>query len=109
MNRKALATILLAIAVHTPAQAAEIWSGYTKISYLYPASDGMYFNTVYANTSLSSCDSGTRWFIPTGFPNYNTLTAALIAAFLAGKQVNLNITVGPPQCGGSVNRFVVAE
>jgi hypothetical protein len=101
--------LVLACAIPSQAQAAEVWSGATKLTALYPATDGMYFNTVYANTALSSCDSGTRWFIAAGSPNYATLTAALMAAFMADKQVNLNINVVPPQCGAVVNRFVVYQ
>jgi hypothetical protein len=108
---KILATfgLILACAISSQAQAAEIWSGQTRLTALYPASEGMYFNTVYANASLSSCESGTRWFIPFGASNYAAMTAALMSAFVADKPINLNITVNPIQCGGVVNRFIVYQ
>jgi hypothetical protein len=76
---------------------------------MYPAAEGMYFITTYKNTSLSNCDAGGRWFIASTSANYQVMVATLLTAFTAGKQVNLNITVNPPQCGGVVNRFIVKD
>jgi hypothetical protein len=113
MKRVRLLSIALgfiaALLVGQNAFADELWSGSTRITALYPATYGMNFNTVYANTSLSTCDSGTRFFIEPTHSNYDAMVAAVIAAFISGKNVNLNITVNPPRCEGVVNRFVVYE
>ncbi len=100
---------MLLLAGFSQAQATEIWSPKTRLTHVYPAAEGMYFNTVYVNTSLSACDSGTRWFISTATPNYQAMVASLLTAFSTGKEVALCITVNPPQCGAVVNRFVVYE
>lgn len=107
MQRRTAIFLVLAGAFAVQANADEVWSGWTRITFLYPQSTGMNFNTAYANTSLSSCDSGTRWDISSAYPNYNTLVATLIAAFASGKEINMNITVNPPACAGVVNRFLV--
>lgn len=109
-NRLTLAILWTALlsSAHLPAaRAAEIWSDWTTITMLYPASGNFFFNTAYANTSLSTCDGGTRWTISSSYPEYKTLVAVLTAAFMAGKEVTLNITVAPAACAGQVNRFVV--
>jgi hypothetical protein len=91
-------------------QAAEVWTPWTTVSTLYPNSGGLAFMTTYANTSLSNCDGGSRWVIEPTHATYSLLSASLIAAYLAGKQVMLNITVssGVP-CAGVVNRFMVSD
>jgi hypothetical protein len=76
---------------------------------MYPAADGLYFISIYKNTSLSTCDGGGRWFIASSSPNYQVMVATLLTAFASGKQVNLNITVNNPQCAGVVNRFIVKD
>jgi hypothetical protein len=110
LRRTSLALGLLVMSTVSPQVLAdEIWSGSTKITLLYPASSGMIFNTTYANTSLSSCDSGKRWVVVATNANYKAMVATLTAAFIAGKNVNLNITVNPPACEAVVNRFLVYE
>lgn len=86
---------------------AEIWSGETTITSLYPTSTGYIFTTAYANTNLSTCDNGRRWSISSSFSNYNAMVATLIAAFASGNRVTLNIDELPPSCEGHVNRFIV--
>jgi hypothetical protein len=105
----AMALGILAFVTAMQTHAAEQWSGDTRIEQMYPAADGMYFITLYKNTALSTCDGGGRWFIASSSPNYQVLVASLLTAFTAGKQLNLNITVNPPQCAGVVNRFIVKD
>jgi hypothetical protein len=96
--------------VASNAWSAEFWTPVTRITTLYPASGALHLLTEYGNTTLSACDSGRRWTIDATHDNYNVLSAAMMAAFMAGKQVQLNITVASPTpCGGTINRFMVVE
>lgn len=101
--------VLLLSLVSVQAHADEFWSGDTRITQVYPDASGFTFITTYANTAVSSCDNGSRWAISSSYPNYQVMVAALLTAFAAGKNVNLNITVYPAQCAGFVNRFIVKE
>lgn len=101
--------LMLICTMGAQAQVVEQWTGYTKVISLYPASEGLYVITEYANPSWSTCDSGRRWLIQSTHPNYSTLAATAIATFMAGKQINLVINVSGAQCGPTVNRFTVAD
>lgn len=96
------ASVLCSVSAH-----AEVWSGETTITSLYPTSTGYIFTTAYANTNLSTCDNGRRWSISSSFSNYNAMVATLIAAFTSGSRITLNIDELPPSCEGHVNRFIV--
>jgi hypothetical protein len=109
---RCLLSALVCLAILAPrarAQSGEVWSGYTRVTNLYPAASGLAFNTVYANPGLSSCDSHNRWVIASTTANYQTLVASLIAAFMSGKEVDMNIAAYPVSCTGRVNRFVIKE
>lgn len=77
------------------AQGEEIWSGRTKITHLYPTPSSYIFKTSYSNTSLSSCDNGTRWYISKSYENYDAMVATLLMAFAAGYDIDMNIEVAP--------------
>jgi len=67
--------------------SAQVWSGETTITKLYPTSTDYIFNVSYSN-SVSTCDGGTRFSIrKTYSDNYNALVSSLIAAFIAGKKI----------------------
>lgn len=90
---------------------ADPWSSSTKILQLYPAADGLIFITdSYSNTELSSCDGGKRFYISKNHANYQVMVSVLIAAFMADKEVSLNIDgegLTSPVCYPSINRFFV--
>lgn len=86
---------------------AKTWSGNTEITQLYPTKEGLIFNTVYKNTELSSCDGGSRFVLDIAATDYSTQASVLIAAFMAGKRVNLYIEDLPAKCSAVVNRFRV--
>ncbi|WP_148275660.1 hypothetical protein [Rheinheimera nanhaiensis] len=92
-----------------PVQAAETLSGLTEITKLYPTQGGLIFNTVYKNTELSSCEGGSRFVLDINAADYNTQVSVLIAAFMAGKRVELIIENRPVTCSAVVNRFRVAR
>jgi len=89
---------------------ADPWSGWTKVSYIYPYSAGLNIITQYKNTELSSCDNGGRFFLPKTNANYQVLSSAIIAAFIAGKEINFNIDgegITQPTCSPTLNRLMV--
>ncbi|MGP9802139.1 hypothetical protein [Rheinheimera sp. NSM] len=91
------------------ANAAPVWSGYTEVTNLYPTVEGLMFNTLYKNPQLSSCDDGGRFVLNMAVPDYNTQVSVLIAAFMAGKRVNLYIEDQPARCAAVIIRFKVAR
>uniref|UniRef100_UPI00404745A6 hypothetical protein n=1 Tax=Rheinheimera sp. TaxID=1869214 RepID=UPI00404745A6 len=88
---------------------AKTWSGYTEITRLYPTKEGLVFNTAYKNTGLSSCDGGSRFVLDISATDYSTQASVLLAAFMAGKRVDLYIEDLPVRCDAVVNRFRVAR
>lgn len=87
-------------------QAEEFWSGKTNITTLYPTSQTYVFNVTYSNP-LSTCDNGTRFSIPPTNPNYTALVSTLVSAFMAGKQININVDSQSANCQPTINRFIV--
>jgi non-ribosomal peptide synthetase component E (peptide arylation enzyme) len=103
------ARILLIYALVLPpsvCQAEQFWSEKTKITYLYPTSENYVFNVSYSNP-LSTCDNGTRYSIALTNPNYNSLVSTLISAFMAGKEILINIDSQAANCQPTINRFIV--
>jgi len=93
----------------TLSHSVEIWSGKTTITNLYPTSGSYIFNVTFSNV-LSTCDQGKRFSIHTTNPNYNALVSSLVAAFMAGKQINFNVNDSQgSSCYPEINRFIVYQ
>jgi hypothetical protein len=93
--------------VFNPVNAGEIWSTWTKVTMLYPASNVLIFYTEYSN-SLSTCNSGTRFRLDITNEDYKTQVAVLTMAYATGKEVKVNINdEQEPNCNPIVNRFLV--
>ncbi|WP_265462775.1 hypothetical protein [Aeromonas salmonicida] len=102
--------VMLAVSLIPVIASAEQWIGYTKITALYPANDGMVFLVAEPHPEVSSCDGGQRLQIPLTHPNYNTMVSTLIMAFTTSKEVYLNVSTEKlkvPTCAAPVNRFMV--
>ena len=90
------------------AQAAEVWTDYTQIEFLYPTSTGFNFITSYSN-SLSTCNDGKRFTFDRNASDYNMLVSSLISAFMAGKEIQMVFSdTQPAACAVVVGRFKVA-
>lgn len=104
-----LRMLLISAMVVSPSicQSTELWSGKTVITDLYPTSGQYIFNVSYSNP-ISICDNGTRFSISMSNPNYNALVSSLIAAFMAGKEINFNVQDAQGSgCSPEINRFII--
>ena len=102
--------LLLFLSFLSSAALADPWSGWTKITHLYPHSGGLTFLSEYANTDISSCDHGKRFQIHKSHPNYEMLSSILIAAFMGNKEVFFNIDSNQSKtCTPTINRFMVRD
>ena len=107
--KKAIPFLLLSLACSAHGAT---WkdSPYVEITKLYPTDGGMAFYTTYSDTSVSSCDSGTRFGILSTDENYEVKVSTLLAAFMAGKKVLLRYDSSQEkQCSAIINRFMVAR
>jgi len=87
---------------------ADPWSTVSKITSLYPYSDGMIFRTGYKNESISSCDGGVRFSISKAHPNYDVMVSSMMAAFMADKKIKFYIDSGQSKvCEPTINRFMI--
>ena len=104
-----LYTLIAAVLFGFPTLArAEQWTGYTKITRLYPVSENEFlFNTEYANSNLSTCEGGTRFRVGGDHPNYETMVRSLQATFLTGKSVTLHVKYDIGSCAATIDRFTV--
>jgi hypothetical protein len=100
-----LTALLLVISSH--ARAADVWSDWTEIAFLYPTSNHLMFITVYKNTSYSTCDGGGRFALNINNADYKTQAAALISAFTAGKKIKMMLIQAPAACSATIDRFMV--
>jgi hypothetical protein len=100
-----LTILLLVMSSH--ARAADIWSDWTEIAYLYPANNHLMFITVYQNKSYSTCDNGGRFALNINNTDYKTQAAALMAAFTAGKEIKMVIIQASAACSATIDRFMV--
>lgn len=96
----ALGTLL---ATASSAFAITQWTGNTHITELYPTKTHFVFMTEYKNTALSTCNGGSRFQVANTHPQYEAITNALTAAFLAGKTVNIYVD-GPQSCAMTIDR-----
>jgi hypothetical protein len=87
--------------------AATINSTQTSIAALYPTRDGLAFLTDSYSSTLSTCDGGKRFMLNKANLDYNAQASALIAAFMANKQVSLIIISDSTACSPLIDRFWV--
>lgn len=88
----------------------ETWvdSPYVAINKIYPTDAGLAFHPDYKDTTVSSCDSGSRFIISLTAVNYNVKASVLLAAFMAGKKVLLRYDADQVKaCSAVVSRFIV--
>ena len=105
--KKLLVTSILLLVCNSNINASDIWSGFTKITHLYPTSGVFIFNTEYSNTTYSSCDNGKRFSINTNNVDYKVQVSVLTAAFMAGKEIHMHILDRPVACNAVIDRFIV--
>lgn len=83
-------------------------SPYVEITKLYPYDGGLIFYTSHSDTTVSSCDGGTRFAIFDSSPNYQVKTSMLMAAFMANKKILFRYDSDQTKrCEASANRFIV--
>jgi hypothetical protein len=85
---------------------AEFWTTNTTVTHIYPAAGGFVFLTAYSNT-VSLCDQGRRWSIPSSAPNYKAQVASLLLTFSQGLPITLHVIDQSPTCEPVVDRFIV--
>ena len=119
MKIKIISTVLLAVFAgtahsYTPADnpadnpAATPWSPFVTITRLYPVKEGLIFLTTYADPDLSTCDRGKRFVINKSHANYETLANAMLAAFMADRNISFIPVAGQsPVCAPLIDRFTI--
>lgn len=70
---------------------ADPWHGYTKFTYLYPASDAFHFIVADGLPEYSACDNGKRFSVPLNHPNYQALISSLMMAFASDRHIRMNL------------------
>lgn len=99
-TRMLLAAAAIVIALHSlPASAQtsippETWhnSHYDTIQIAYPMEGGfgiVLSQNTYQGSTPSSCNAGRQFIVRTSHANYDTIARALMAAFLAGREVSI--------------------
>lgn len=87
---------------------ADPWHGYTKIIYLYPASDAFHFLVVDGLPEYSACDNGKRFSVPLNHPNYQALISSLMMAFASDRHIRINLdSRSGAVCSPTINRVFV--
>ena len=83
-------------------------SPYVEVTQLYPADSGLIFFTTHADTTVSSCEGGKRFYLPLTDKNYNIKASVLIAAYMSKKKIFMTYDSSQPKsCAAVVNRFIV--
>ena len=109
MNSKNVLSVVLLLTIFMSGAIGETWSGQTRLKQLYPYAGGLIFLSDYANTSLSTCDGGTRFQIAKSHENYEVMVSTLMAAFMADKIISFNVDDQLATCMPSINRFMVVK
>jgi hypothetical protein len=100
-----LGGLVISVCLPVTSSAAIAWSSWTEIKQVYPQEVALTFNTTYLNP-LSLCENGTRWVLNPGNPDYSTQAGALLAAFMAGKEIRFAYEdTQEPSCNPTVTRF----
>lgn len=85
-------------------------SPYVEIVQLYPADSGLIFFTTHADTTVSSCEGGKRFYLPKTGENYNIKASVLIAAYMSKKKIFMTYDSSQPKsCAAVINRFIVQK
>lgn len=90
--------------------AADVWSGQTRIEWIRPYSGTKDVSFLLADTSVttSTCDGGRRVRIDKNHPNLEALYSALLTAFAANKEINVNYSnTDTPECAPKIRLFQV--
>lgn len=83
-------------------------SPYVEVTQLYPADSGLIFFTTHADTTVSSCEGGKRFYLPLTDKNYNIKASVLIAAYMSKNKIFMTYDSSQPKsCAAVVNRFIV--
>lgn len=82
-----ICSLLLLVVTTVQGNETEVWSSFTKITKLYPTSTTLAFFTEYKNPTYSTCDGGSRFSLDPNYSNYNIQAGALMAAFMADKEI----------------------
>ncbi len=102
--------IVCILLMHTKLHAAEIWTGYHNVNFLYPSASGLIIISEYSNSERSSCDNGKRYLINKSHPNYDTLVSSMLMAFASDKKLTFVINDSQPRtCSPDINRFIIAK
>ena len=88
--------------------AEEVWSGWTKVTMLYPTENNSIFYVETGIPEYGTC-SGTnykRYSLKPGTKNHDTLYSTLVLAYTSGAKIKMNINVDQKgTCSPRVNRF----
>ncbi|WP_394201673.1 hypothetical protein [Marinagarivorans algicola] len=105
--KKMISIMLFLLSAFSFAEA-EKSSPYVVIERLYPFDRGLIFYTSYADTQVSSCDSGKRFAVLLTHENYQVKASMLMAAFMAGKKISFRYDANHRRsCEVPISRFLV--
>ena len=103
------ALYFLLVSISSTAFSADVWSGRTKINAIYPTSSGMRFITEFSHP-VSTCSGSKRFQLDDTSGQYQDKVAALIAAFMANKDINMLFdNQQTATCAAFVDRFIVYQ
>ncbi len=99
---------LPSIAAWTPSSSSAFWSPWTQVTTLYPNNAGLIFNTAAVETIQSTCDGGSRFFLPATHPNYHVLAGIIIMAFNNQTEITIHLDENEsPSCARVIDHFRV--
>lgn len=108
MKKIILALTVGLFSMHATGATWKDTGSYLEISKIYPFDYGLIFYTSYKDTTVSSCDSGSRFMIHKNDENYNLKTSALMAAFMAKKKILFRYDADQTRaCEARINRFLI--
>jgi|GEM_PF-1914677 len=103
-------SVILVIFAISPANAGEAWKGFSNITVIYPEYIGL---IIYLDGNVVNPDGlcePNRMRLLHDHPNYDTMAAALLAAFSQNRQVNINYDTDTlSECNININRFQVKK
>jgi len=90
------------------ANSADQWSGFRKITNIYPHADGL--NFFLDGQPIGSGCEGLRFNIPLSASNYEVIASSLMTAFAGDMQVNVNYDdTTLSECAILINRVQVVR
>lgn len=93
--------------IYCTGSKADPWHGWTKINILYPGSGAYIFIVEKPLPSISLCDGGKRFSILTSHDNYDAMVSSLLMAYVANKEIWINLNNATPSCSPPINRFQI--